>query len=89
LLLALSGYFDRGYEGLLCRPPAHGSRAWYARITLVKSTPLVEEIARERLDHSAESRASAAMRREMTFLLPKLAARRNEPHAPERGANAL
>jgi chromosome segregation ATPase len=46
---------------------------------------LAEELVRERLDHSAESRASAAMRKEITFLLPKLSARRNEP--PEPGAS--
>src|SRR5207244_9270216 len=53
-----------------------------------KIQELAEELQRERLDHSAEVRASAAMRKEMTFLLPKLAARRNEPYAPERAGSA-
>ena len=55
----------------------------------LKTKELAEELQRERLRHSAEDRASAAMREEMVFLLPKLVAQRNQTSAPEHEAPAL
>jgi chromosome segregation ATPase len=43
-----------------------------------KIKELTEELQRERLGHSAEDRAAAAMRKEIVFLLPKLAARKDQ-----------
>ena len=50
-----------------------------------KIKELTEELQRERLGHSAEDRAAAAMRKEIVFLLPKLAARKDQPNTCELG----
>jgi hypothetical protein len=48
-----------------------------------KIQELAEELQRERVDHSIADRASAAMRKEIVFLLPKLAAQKKQSDAPE------
>jgi hypothetical protein len=42
---------------------------------------LAEELQRERVNHSIADRASAAMRKEIVFLLPKLAAQKKQSDA--------
>jgi DNA repair exonuclease SbcCD ATPase subunit len=49
----------------------------------LKIRELTAELQRERLEHSAAERASAAMRKDIVLLLPKLAARRYRPAEPE------
>jgi chromosome segregation ATPase len=53
----------------------------------LKIKQLSQELQRERQGHSAADRASAEMRKEIVFLLPKLEAQRNQPNAPEPGTD--
>jgi chromosome segregation ATPase len=48
-----------------------------------KIQELAEDLERERVDYSIAARASAAMRKEIVFLLPKLAARKQQTDASE------
>jgi len=51
--------------------------------TEFKIQELAEELQRERVDYTVASRASAAMRKEMTSLLPKLVAKAGQASAPD------